>query len=277
MTDRERRGCLTSGHDAVKLYRGKQAGDAPKVVIGAGPLVPPAVSSSLLVPKMKTDSLIASLIESFPVPASFKEADTGRYVVSNAHNSRQLGIEDPMDLVGLTINDVRLRQPEWGAQYAHAIEALDFRARDSKSHVIGKHHFLDDNGEVRFEEMLKFPVLGAAKNVLGIVTYRHDITSALGPSALYWMYRKFYDADNAIGRAMACLRVERFFVAPPTDAQFRIFLMKMERMSNKEIAHSVGSSVRTVECHLNALRNKIVDGDLSGIISILKKGGADAV
>ena len=271
MTDRERNECLTSGHDATMPDQDKRTGGTPRIVVETRRIVPALRRSTPLpVPKIKTDSLLVSLIESFPVPASFKEADTGRYIVSNAHNSRQLGIENPLDLIGLTINDVRLCQPEWGAQYARAIENLDFRARESKSHVVGKHRFLDDNGEVRFEEMVKFPVLGAAKNILGIVTYRHDVTSTLGPTALYGMYRTFYRTDDAIGRVMLCLKIGCFFVAPPTDAQFRIFLMKLERLSNKEIANCVGASVRTVECHLNALRNKIVDGNLNRVISIRK-------
>ncbi|VVE27338.1 LuxR family transcriptional regulator [Pandoraea horticolens] len=36
----------------------------------------------------KSDSNLFSLTENFPVPASLKEADTGRYVINNVHNLR---------------------------------------------------------------------------------------------------------------------------------------------------------------------------------------------
>lgn len=216
---------------------------------------------------MKSDSAIISFIKSFPVSASFKEADTGRYIVNNLHNSRQFGIENPADLVGLTINDVRFCQPKWGEQYAAIIEKLDFRARESKSHVIGRHRFIDDCGEVQIEEMVKFPVLGARKNILGIVTYRNDITSTLAPYRLYRLYREFYDTAGAIAKVMKIMKVDQFFLLAPTDAQIRTLLLKMDRFSNKEIAKFLGVSVRTAECHLDALRNKVVDGNLNQIFA----------
>lgn len=225
---------------------------------------------------MKSDSAVISLIENFPVSASLKEIGTGKYIINNVHNSRQFGVENPMDLVGLTIHDLKFCQPEWGVRYANIIEKLDFCAIERKSHVIGRHQFLNDCGEVQLEEMAKFPVLSSRRKILGIVTYRNDITHTLTPSALYRLYRDFYDSVNSIVRISACLEVDRYFVALPTDAQFRVFLLKLERLTNKEIAKSIGASFRTVECHLDALRNKIVDGNLLRVLSRVKWGDSCA-
>ena len=219
---------------------------------------------------MKSDNEIIRLIESFPVSASFKEADTGKYIVNNVHNSRQFGIQNPMDLVGLTIHDVKFCQAEWGVRYASMIAKLDFCARDKKAHMLGRHQFLDDSGEAQLEAMTKFPVLGSRRNILGIVTYRHDITPTLSPSKLYRLYRDFYDAKNAIKRVLICLEVDRYFVVLPSDAQFRVFLFRAERFANKEIAKFLGMSDRTVECHLDALRNKLIDGNLCHVLSLVK-------
>jgi hypothetical protein len=219
---------------------------------------------------MKSNSELISLIENFPVSASFKEADTGKYIVNNSYFSRQFGVENPMDLVGITIRDLKFRQQEWGTQYVTMIEKLDFHAREKKSHVLGRNQFLDDSGEAQLEEMVKFPVLGSRGNILGIVTYRHDITPTLPPNSLYRLYRNFYDAKSAIKRVLTCLEVDQYFVTPPTDAQFRVFLLKAERFANKEIGKFLGMSDRTVECHLAALRNKAVDGNLSPVLSLVK-------
>jgi DNA-binding CsgD family transcriptional regulator len=219
---------------------------------------------------VKSDCAIVSFIENFPVSASLKEADTGKYIVNNAYNSMQFGVKNPKDLAGLTIKDLKFRQPDWGAQYATMIEKLDFRAREKKSHVLGRHQFLDDNGEAQLEEMVKFPVLGSRRNILGIVTYRHDLTPTLPPSNLYHLYRKFYDAANAIKRVLVCLEIDQYFVALPTDAQFRVLLLKTERFTNKEIAKFFGISDRTVECHLDALRHKVNDGNLAHVLSLVK-------
>lgn len=219
---------------------------------------------------MKSDSAILSFIENFPVSASLKEADTGKYIVNNRYNSMQFGVKNPKDLVGLTINDLKFRQPEWGARYANMIEKLDFRARTTKSHVLGRHQFLDDNGDAQLEEMVKFPVLGSRQNILGIVTYRHDLTPTLPPGNLYQLYRKFYDVTNAIRRVLISLGIDPCFSVLPTDAQFRVLLLKTERLSNKEIAKLIGISDRTVECHLDALRQKVIDGNLPRVLSLVK-------
>ncbi|PQV52648.1 sigma-70 region 4 domain-containing protein [Paraburkholderia sp. BL21I4N1] len=219
---------------------------------------------------MKSDSAIISFIENFPVSASLKEADTGKYIINNRYNSRQFGVENPAELVGLTINDLKFCQPEWGAQYAAAIQKLDFRAREKKTHVLGRHQFLDDSGEAQLEEMVKFPVLGSRKNILGIVTYRNDITPTLPPNSLYQLYLNFYDVTSAIKRVLACLEIVQYFATLPTDAQFRVFLLKTERLANKEIAKFLGTSDRTVETHLDALRNKVVDGNLPHVLSLVK-------
>ncbi len=219
---------------------------------------------------MKSNNELISLIQNFPVAASLKEADTGKYIANNSYFSRQFGVENPMDLVGITIRDLKFRQHEWGTQYATLIEKLDFHAREKKSHVLGRNQFLDDSSEAQLEEMVKFPVLGSRENILGIVTYRHDITLTLPPIILYRLYRSFYDAKSAIKRVLLCLEVDQYFVAQPTDAQFRVFLLKAERFANKEIAKFLGMSDRTVECHVAALRNKVVDANLPLVLSLVK-------
>jgi hypothetical protein len=223
---------------------------------------------------MQTDSAIASFIENFPIPASLKEADTGKYVLNNVHNSQQFGIANPQDLVGLTINDVRFRQQEWGIQYARAIEKLDHFARETKSHATDRHQFLDDSGEAQLEEMVKFPVLSSRKKVLGIVTYRNDITQTLSTMELYQLYRNFYKPNDAIMRVMIRTGINQYFISPPTETQFRVLILKSDRRSNKEIAITLNMSVRTVECHIDALRNKLFDGNLQRLKTLNQKNAS---
>lgn len=118
--------------------------------------------------------------------------------------------------------------------------------------------------------MVKFPVLGSHGNILGIVTYRHDITHTLPPIALYQLNRCFYDAKSSIKRVLAYLTLDAWFTAPPTDAQLRVFLLKAERFSNKEVARFLNMSDRTVDSHLAALRGKVPDGNLAYVLSQVK-------
>lgn len=78
---------------------------------------------------MKSDSAIFSFIENFPTSASLKTADTGKYIANNIHNSIQFGIKNPKDLEGLTMQDVKFNQKDWGIRYAQLIQDLDRSAR----------------------------------------------------------------------------------------------------------------------------------------------------
>lgn len=216
---------------------------------------------------MKSESAIISFINNFPVSASLKDTHTGKYIVNNRHNSRQFGVEDPRDIEGLTIRDLGFRQTEWGNQYAQSIEKHDFLTNEKRTSVTRRNVFLDDSGDVQMEEMTKFPITGVRGNVLGIATFRHDITRTLPPINIFQLNRKLYGASDAIDRTMTFLQIKSFFITPPTEAQLRVFLLKAERLTNKEISIALGISDRTVECHSDAVRNKIANDSLSAALA----------
>jgi len=221
---------------------------------------------------MGSDSKLIGMIESFPSPASFKEADTGKYIANSTVNARQYGVSNPRDLTGLTIHDIQsFIQPIFGAQHADWVVKLDFHVREKKIVGSRKHPFLTLSGEMQYQETLKYPVLGSRQNILGIVTYSQDRTDSLSPGNLYQLYRDFYNPQDAIKRVLACLNIEASFFILPTETQFRVFLAKAERYPNKHIAKFLGMSPRTVECHLDALRNKVVEGDLRRVLSLVKR------
>lgn len=220
---------------------------------------------------MKSDSKLIGLIENFPVSASLKESDTGRFIINNHHNLRQFGIENWRDITGLRIQDISFPQSEWGRQYARSVEMLDIAVRESKSPTIRRGRFIDKCGDVQMEEVTKLPIFGFHGKVLGIVSYRHDVTRTLPPISIYQLYRHFHPVAEAIKRSLVFFGVDKHFLSLPTEAQTCTFLLRSERYSNKEVARFMGISDRTVECHCAALRNKIVDGDLAHAILTLKR------
>lgn len=220
---------------------------------------------------MKSDSNLISLIENFPVSASLKESDTGRFIINNDHNLRQFGIENWRDITGLRIQDISFPQSEWGRQYARSVEMLDIAVRETKSPTIRRSRFIDKSGGVQMEEVTKLPIFGFHGRVLGIVSYRYDVTRSLPPISIYQLHRHFYPVVEAIKRSLVFFGVETHFLFLPTEAQICTFLLRSERYSNKEVARFMGISDRTVECHCTALRNKIVDGDLAHAIFTLKR------
>ena len=223
---------------------------------------------------MKSHSQLIGIIEKFPHPATFKAADTGKYIFSNVANSKHFGVLNPEEMVGLTVHDLNFAQPAWGTRFAHKIAEIDFRVRDEKTVVSDKRSILVNGGELRHEEMIKFPALGTSEHVLGIVTYSQDLTPALSYTELYRQYLCFYNKMDAIKRVLVHLEVGESFQLLPTEAQFRVFLEKAQGCATKEIARRLGLSPRTVESHVTALRNKLVDGDLRRVLSLIKRGTA---
>jgi len=223
---------------------------------------------------MKSHIALIELVETCPNPASFKEADTGKYIVNNAANARQFGILDPNDLIGLTVHDLKFSQPVWGIQYANAIEKLDFLASDEKRFVTDRHLFLDDSGDVQYEKLTKFPVLGLRKNVLGIVTYRHDLTHTIPLADLCALYEQFYEKAETITRLLQHFKIDTNFITQPSEGQFNVLLQKAHGYSTKEIAKRLDLAPRTVDSHMAALRTKAVDGGLSSALLSIKAQSA---
>jgi len=79
-------------------------------------------------------------------------------------------------------------------------------------------------------------------------------------------------ASLAIKRILAYLNVEQYFIRPPTEAPLRVFLAKAQRCyTDKEIARRLGISHRSVEWQTQALSNRIVDGNLDRVLSLVKR------
>lgn len=105
----------------------------------------------------KSDSDLFSLIENFPVTASLKEADAGRYLINNVHNLREFGVREGRDITGLRIQDIAFPTTEWGRQFARLVEMLDVVAQETRSPAIQRSPFIDSCGNVQMGEITKFP------------------------------------------------------------------------------------------------------------------------
>jgi len=247
-------------------------------------LVPVPMSISLMSRKvisiyvgggMKSESGLISFIQNYPHPASFKEADTGKYIIVNHCLAQETGLSNTEDLIGLTVHDLQFAKSGEGLQQAKRIAELDYLASEKKSLASDRFAFFESgNGEVQFDEVTKVPVLGHGGNILGVVTYQSNLTPTLPLNQVYDLYRRFYDASEAIARMLNYLGIEQYFSIHPTEAPLRIFLAKAERYSNKQIGRLLGISHRTVDYQFDALRNRVIDGDLRHVLTAIKRRDA---
>ncbi|WP_158899280.1 LuxR C-terminal-related transcriptional regulator [Burkholderia sp. L27(2015)] len=217
-----------------------------------------------------------NLMENLPqtVTVTFKTADTGKYIFSNAALQERFGDLFPRDLVGLTVRDLNYAFPAWGGEHSSRTEAFDLRVREHKASVTDKRAMRLNSGAIVYEEMTKSPVLGIGNHVLGVVTYGQDLTPTLSCTELYRQYQCFHNKQEAIRRVLIHIDADANFTSQPTEAQFEVFLEKVQGRTSKEIAQRLELSHRTVESHLAALRDKVVGGDLRRALSLIKQGGA---
>jgi len=217
-----------------------------------------------------------NLMENLPqtVTVTVKTADTGKYIFSNTALQERFGDLFPRDLVGLTVRDLNYAFPAWGGEHSVRTEAFDLRVREHKASVTDKRAMRLNNGAIVYEEMTKSPVLGIGNHVLGVVTYGQDLTQTLSCAELYRQYQCFHNRQEAIRRVLIHIDADANFTSQPTEAQFEVFLEKVQGRTSKEIAQRLELSHRTVESHLAALRDKVVGGDLRRVVSLIKQGGA---
>jgi len=219
---------------------------------------------------MKSHSHLIDVVKMFPYPAYFKTIDTGKYIACNSVIAGFFEIA-PEDMEGLTVDDLNFLQPAWGRSHADKITKLDFRARDEKDSVMDKHACLIGNGDVLYQEMVKFPVLGAKKNVLGIVSYSDDLRPTLSYPTLYRLYRSFHGRQESIKRVLAYLKIDVHLQAMPTEIQLLVFLEKADGHADKDIARRLLLSVEQVESHLVAIRDMIINRNIYTLLTPLMR------
>jgi len=219
---------------------------------------------------MKSHSQLIDVVKTFPYPACLKTTDTGKYIACNSGIAQFFGTV-PEDMEGLTVGDLNFLQPAWGKGYADKITKLDFRVRDEKDTVRDKHPFLIDSGDVLYLEIVKFPVLGAQRKVLGVVSYSDDLRPTLSYPALYRLYRRFHGKQDSIKRVLAYLALDAHFRVLPTEVQLLVFLEKADGYANEEIAQRLLLSLQKVESHLEAMRGMVVNNNLHTLLPPLKR------
>jgi hypothetical protein len=222
-------------------------------------------------PVNQSNDALISIVENSPYLANIKKAGTGTYLANNTIFASQLSATSSQNMAGMTVHDLRLFVQPDGVPHADWITQFDTQVCKQKSAVVKIYPCLLNNGDARYLEATKLPILGSQQKILLIATFAQDLTFTLNPSEVYELYRHFYDARAAIKRALAHLGIEKCFVILPTEAPFRIFLAKAERYSNKQIAQRLGLSHRTVDYQVTALNHLIADGNVHRAISLIKQ------
>ena len=222
---------------------------------------------------MLSDSLIFDMVQTLPF-SSFKDASTGKYILTTDEGAAYWRLDSPAQIVGLTLADLSTGttkenvgpvQSRLSKAYATQTTDMDRWVREQKRSIKATRIGLRfGDGNLTYESVAKLPIVGE-KNLLGIVTYGMDLTSKLSLRSLYLLYANLFDRKEAIERFLRHVDIDRFFFVPPTPVEILVLVERSTGKSNSEIARQLKVVVRTVEAHMSNIRNKL-KGDMLSLL-----------
>lgn len=218
-----------------------------------------------------SENLVFELVRVWQDIAHFKDAKTKQYISCNSHTLESFGIQDIKEVIGHTIEDIdNVMLPHWGKGYAAQVDHFDDLVKTKGQTINNNEVTITSNGKVRLQNLIKIPVVGVNKNVIGIFTFTQNLTHTLDRQVLYQLYREHYNKNDAIFRFLHHIGVAKEFISLPTEAELRILLARSIQDNYKSVANMLNCSPKTVDMHLHNLRDKIPNADLSGLIAKIR-------
>lgn len=214
---------------------------------------------STLVDDFFSIKFVEELIQSFNGTAHLKDLKSGKYVLSNDANIKKVGLTNINDICGLTVHDLHSHMKNyWGEDMAKQISKLDNKLKTNPEIIIDQNRFyLNANQFVFIHNMKKYPILNAEKKISYVLTINEDITNQVSLLKLWQLYKVLFKNKNiAMSKYLQYTGVYDFFYELPTNTELIILLTRQFKVTSKDIAKVLYISQRTVETHINNLRNK---------------------
>jgi DNA-binding CsgD family transcriptional regulator len=202
--------------------------------------------------------------------ASIKSSESGKYIFSNAANTRLMGFVSPDLLIGLTVRDLNFSRSQQGNTWAEKIQGMDYLSLEKKCAVEDTHEYLNENGILVYKTTTKLPLIGIRGKVFGIVTFSQELTHRLSHRLLYGLYKNIHGKKIAARKFLHHLEIESWFYLPPTEAELLALIERATGKADKDIAQAHGVSIRTIETHFVNLRAKLKGEAMSSIIFRLR-------
>ncbi len=188
---------------------------------------------------------LSDLIEDSPHIAHLKDAQTGRYILSNRFWADRLGLE-PTDIAGLTYNDIAGESPtsiysqwngtpsftSWKNTIRQKVATLEEQALQSRNKQVEHYFGFTAKGRILAESFIKIPILSQdARRTIAILTYSQDLTLQQSLPELLNLYQRFYDQKKAIQFLLEYLEIDFYFTELPTENEMQL-LFKMQQDFN---------------------------------------------
>lgn len=215
------------------------------------------------------NSVLFNFVKTAASPAQLKDAQTGKYLLSNLHFIEKPCSQSAYDLTGLTIDDVFSKDglwqqdfspvfTHWKAKEQEKIKKFDALVRSTQCPITIRRILFTFEGFILFQKFIKLPVPSHDnKKIIAILSYSHDLTFRLGLSNLFQLYRKYYPDSEAISQILKYLKISDYFTSLPTVRETQVLFAMHQHDNRKILARLLDISPNTVAVYVQHLKEKL--------------------
>lgn len=206
---------------------------------------------------------LSDLIEESPHIAHLKDAQTGKYILSNRCWAERLAIA-PADIAGLTYDDIAGESPNsvyskwsstpsftsWKSNIREKVAALELHALQTQKKQAENYFGFTPNGFILSESFVKIPILSQdSRHTIAILTYSQDLTPQQRLPELFNLYKRFYDEKEAIQLLLEYLDIDYYFNELPTEKEIQaLFKIQQDFGFTDE---KINPGIRSVQAKVN--------------------------
>lgn len=213
---------------------------------------------------------LENFIDSLHIPASIKDAKTGKYQIVNTSESERYALK-PEEQIGLTVREIGKLAKLSDLVINKILNQDQSIATQITSNSLRKMHFLVNPGFVMIDQSFKRPVFNSNGEIVAILGYAQDITTYCNLLLLFSLYEQYYEKGEAIQRFLSYLKIDTIFYKNPTRKELLTLLAMRENSTSKEVGNHLEISSRTVEEYKARLRMKLKTISLDELAILLIK------
>lgn len=220
------------------------------------------------------EEVITQIIAVVPHTAHLKDGKTNKYISVNPATLNFYGLENSNQLIGRTIQDVDVfMHKNWGTAFVNDVSKLEYDVRNKKERLLGRKHIIMlRGGKLIIQQMEKTPIIGKSGKASSILTVgRQDLTNELSLEQLYQLYKNYYvNKRTSIYMFLKHIGLDKCFSELPTESELKVLITKKSYSRSKEVAYVLSLAPKSVELYTARLSEKLLDGNLSNTILMLR-------
>lgn len=243
-------------------------------------------------------SYFSDFIQELDFPVYLKDAQTGKFILSNSHHvylRKNIDtLKSPDDLIGLTADDLQEIQsfvPENVYKVANTIKsslridaknvcrgfmemmkALDHDVlKSSMRKISDPYTSILDSGYIYMRRTVKQPILSLDKRkTIAILAY--DIPFHHSLFDLFQLYQEYYSKKLSILLFLSYLDIAHYFYKPPTIKEMQILLTMLYQPNRKKAIQLLNISYNTLISYLQRIKEEVLIGpNLNEVLDNLRK------